>query len=38
LLADGTIHPDQSTVVVLTGSGLRATDRIAELFGLGNAA
>jgi threonine synthase len=31
LLAAGTITPDQTTVVVLTGSGLKATPRIAEL-------
>jgi threonine synthase len=32
LLQNGTIATDQSTVVVLTGSGLKAADRIAELF------
>jgi threonine synthase len=31
LLGDGTIRPDQTTVVVLTGHGLKATDKIAEL-------
>jgi threonine synthase len=31
LLAAGTITPDQTTVLVLTGSGLKATPRIAEL-------
>jgi threonine synthase len=31
LIADGTITPDQTTVVVLTGSGLKATQRIGEL-------
>ena len=31
LLATGTITPDQTTVLVLTGSGLKATPRIAEL-------
>lgn len=30
LLADGTIRPDQSTVVVLTGAGLKATDLLAD--------
>jgi threonine synthase len=37
LLSDGTITPDQTTVAVLTGSGLKATDRIAELLGIGSA-
>jgi threonine synthase len=31
LLATGTITPEQTTVLVLTGSGLKATPRIAEL-------
>jgi threonine synthase len=31
LLAAGTITPEQTTVLVLTGSGLKATPRIAEL-------
>jgi threonine synthase len=31
LLGDGTIEPRQTTVVVLTGSGLKAADRIGEL-------
>ncbi|MGH7040236.1 MAG: pyridoxal-phosphate dependent enzyme [Stellaceae bacterium] len=31
LIADGTIGPEQSTVVVLTGSGLKATDSLADL-------
>jgi threonine synthase len=31
LLSDGTITTDQTTVAVLTGSGLKAADRIAEL-------
>jgi threonine synthase len=31
LLRDGTIDPHQTTVVVLTGSGLKAVDRIGEL-------
>ncbi len=35
LLADGTITPDQTTVVVLTGSGLKAAERIGELLGIG---
>ena len=34
LLAAGTITPAQTTVLVLTGSGLKATPRIAELLGL----
>jgi threonine synthase len=34
LLAAGMITPDQTTVVVLTGSGLNATPRIAELLGV----
>ncbi|MBR0680774.1 pyridoxal-phosphate dependent enzyme [Roseomonas eburnea] len=34
LLAAGTITPDQTTVVVLTGTGLKATPRIAELLGV----
>ena len=34
LLRDGTIRPDQMTVVVLTGSGLKAAERIGELLGL----
>jgi threonine synthase len=34
LLATGTITPDQTTVLVLTGSGLKATPRIAELMGI----
>ena len=35
LLAAGTITPEQTTVLVLTGSGLKATPRIAELLGVG---
>jgi len=35
LLADRTIGAGQTTVVVLTGSGLKAVDRIAELLGIG---
>jgi threonine synthase len=34
LLRDGTIRPGQTTVVVLTGHGLKATDKIGELLGL----
>ena len=34
LLAAGTITPEQTTVIVLTGSGLKATSRIAELLGV----
>ena len=34
LLSAGTITADQTTVVVLTGSGLKATPRIAELMGV----
>jgi threonine synthase len=37
LLADGTIGAGQTTVVILTGSGLKAVDRIAELLGIGGA-
>ena len=35
LLRDGTIEPGQTTVVVLTGSGLKAAERIGELLGIG---
>jgi threonine synthase len=35
LLRDGTIRAGQSTVVVLTGSGLKAADRIGDLLGIG---
>lgn len=34
LLAAGTIGPDEITVLVLTGTGLKATPRIAELLGV----
>jgi threonine synthase len=34
LLETGTITPEQTTVLVLTGSGLKATPKIAELLGL----
>jgi threonine synthase len=34
LLASGAIRPDQTSVLVLTGSGLKATPRIAELLGV----
>ena len=37
LLNDGTIGADQSTVVVLTGLGLKAADRIGELLGIASA-
>ena len=37
LLHDGTIGPDQTTVVVLTGSGLKAAERIGELLGITSA-
>ncbi|HET9660304.1 MAG TPA: pyridoxal-phosphate dependent enzyme, partial [Thermomicrobiales bacterium] len=32
-IADGTIRPDQTTVVVLTGSGLKSAQRMTEVFG-----
>jgi threonine synthase len=31
LLTDGTVHRDQTTIAVITGHGLKATDKIAEL-------
>jgi threonine synthase len=31
LLADGTLHRDQTTIAVITGHGLKAADKIAEL-------
>jgi threonine synthase len=34
LLRTGTITPEQTTVLVMTGSGLKATPRIAELLGI----
>jgi threonine synthase len=34
LLETGTITPDQTTVVVMTGTGVKATPRIAELLGI----
>ena len=34
LLAAGTVTPEQTTVLVLTGSGLKATPRLAELLGV----
>jgi threonine synthase len=34
LLADGAIRPDETTVLVLTGSGLKASERIGELLGI----
>ena len=36
LLSNGTITADQTTVAVLTGSGLKAADRIGELLGIGS--
>jgi threonine synthase len=33
LLAEGTISPDETTVAVLTGHGLKASERIGELLG-----
>jgi threonine synthase len=35
LLETGTIIPEQTTVLVMTGTGLKATSRIAELLGIG---
>jgi threonine synthase len=35
LLRDGTISPAETTVAVLTGSGLKAAERIGELLGIG---
>ena len=34
LLRRGVIRPDETTVVVLTGAGLKATERIGELMGV----
>jgi threonine synthase len=34
LLASGAVTPEQTTVLVLTGSGLKATPRMAELLGI----
>jgi threonine synthase len=34
LLRDGTIRPEQTTVAVLTGHGLKAADRIGDLLGI----
>ena len=34
LLASGAIGPDETTVLVLTGTGLKATPRVAELLGV----
>src|SRR6266851_3557414 len=34
LLRDGTIRTDETTVVILTGHGLKATDKVAELLGV----
>ena len=33
LLADGTLNPDETTVAVLTGHGLKASEKIGELLG-----
>jgi len=35
LLRAGTIGPDQTTIAVLTGHGLKAADKIGELIGRG---
>ncbi len=35
LICDGTIKPGETTVTVLTGSGLKAADRIGDLLGIG---
>ena len=35
LLRDGAIRPEETTVVVLTGTGLKATQRIQELLEAG---
>jgi threonine synthase len=35
LLAGGAIRPEETTVLVLTGSGLKASERIGQLLGLG---
>jgi threonine synthase len=37
LLRDGTIAPEQTTVVVLTGHGLKAAERIGDLLGIATA-
>ena len=34
LLAEGVIRPDETTVLVMTGGGLKATNRIAEQMGI----
>ncbi|HEY3908291.1 MAG TPA: threonine synthase [Stellaceae bacterium] len=36
LIRDGTIGPGETTVAVLTGSGLKAAERIGELLGIGS--
>jgi threonine synthase len=33
LLADGTIHPSETTIAIITGHGLKAADKIGELLG-----
>jgi threonine synthase len=35
LLGDGSIQPEETTIAVVTGSGLKAADRIGTLLGLG---
>jgi threonine synthase len=37
LMRDGTINPSETTVAVLTGSGLKAAERISQLLGIGGA-
>lgn len=34
LIADGLVRPDETTVLVLTGSGLKSSERIGQLLGL----
>jgi threonine synthase len=34
LIATGAVKPDETTVLVLTGSGLKASERIGDLLGL----
>jgi threonine synthase len=34
LLASGTVKPDESTVLVLTGTGLKASEKIGQLLNL----
>jgi threonine synthase len=35
-LADGTIRPDETTVVVLTGAGLKSAEKMATVFDIEN--